>query len=194
MPWHCLVGQPSLRSIKVLQPFFVLTMTGGHPASTFASTHAEVAPESQWQSQWESGFGEPVLVPGFDASFTAFADPDGALEVAVIEHLRVKVRPDARAAWLEAEALSWEPWLRQQAGYLGRELRWDAEREEGVLLIRWASREQWKAIADEEVARVQVRFEALARRALGSPQDSPLANPFPLVHASELEPRSLAVA
>ena len=53
------------------------------------------------------GFGEPVLVPCFDASFTAFADPDGALEVAVVEHLRVRVRADARAAWLEAEALSW---------------------------------------------------------------------------------------
>ena len=142
------------------------------------------------------GFGEPVLVPGFDASLTAFADPDGALEVAVIEHLRVRVRADARAAWLQAEALSWEPWLRQQEGYLGRELRWDPEREEGVLLIRWASREQWKAIPDEEVAQVQVRFEALARRALGGPQiaEHPSANPFPLVHASELEPRFLAVA
>ncbi|MFM7265620.1 MAG: TIGR03792 family protein [Cyanobium sp.] len=143
------------------------------------------------------GFGEPVLVPGFDASFTAFADPDGALEVAVVEHLRVRVRADARAAWLEAEALSWEPWLRQQAGYLGRELRWDAEREEGVLLIRWASREQWKAIPEDEVARVQVRFEVLARRALGhafASEEQPPANPFPLVHAGELEPRSLALA
>lgn len=142
------------------------------------------------------GFGEPVLVPGFDASFTAFADPDGALEVAVVEHLRVRVRADARAAWLQAEALSWEPWLRQQAGYLGRELRWDAEREEGVLLIRWASREQWKAIPEAEVERVQARFEALARRSLGhafaSEEPAP-ANPFPLVHAGELEPRSLAL-
>lgn len=138
-----------------------------------------------------------MLVPGFDASFTAFADPDGALEVAVVEHLRVQVSADARAAWLEAEALSWEPWLRQQPGYLGRELRWDAEREEGVLLIRWASREQWKAIPEAEVARVQVRFEALARRALGhdfAAAELQPANPFPLVHASELEPRSLALA
>jgi uncharacterized protein (TIGR03792 family) len=138
----------------------------------------------------------PAGAPGFDASLTAFADPDGSLEVAVIEHLRVRVQADAQAAWLHAEAHSWDPWLRRQSGYLGRDLRWDADREEGVLLIRWASREQWKAISDDEVARVQVRFEALARRALrGAPAtDLPLpANPFPLVHASELEPRSLAL-
>ncbi len=146
---------------------------------------------------WRADRAASVPVPGFDATLTAFADPDGTLEVAVIEHLRVRVRADARAAWLHAEALSWEPWLQQQAGYLGRELRWDAEREEGVLLIRWASRELWKAIPAAEVERVQKRFEALARQSLsvGQPQDQPLpANPFPLVHASELEPGALAAA
>jgi uncharacterized protein (TIGR03792 family) len=87
--------------------------------------------------------------------------------------------------------------LQQQAGYLGRELRWDAQREEGVLLIRWASREQWKAIPAAEVERVQKRFEALARQCLSGDQqpDRPLpSNPFPLVHAGELEPRALAAA
>jgi len=171
-------------------------VSGPRPAPATAPPPATPAAPIGDNGAGGFGYGEPVLVPGFDASLTAFADPDGALEVAVIEHLRVRVWADARAAWLHAEALSWEPWLRQQAGYLGRELRWDAEREEGVLLIRWACREQWKAISDDEVARVQVRFEALARRALrGAPAtDLPLpANPFPLVHASELEPRSLAL-
>ncbi len=135
--------------------------------------------------------------PGFDASLTAFADPDGSLEVAVIEHLRVRVRADAQAAWLHAEAHSWEPWLRRQSGYLGRELRWDADREEGVLLIRWASREQWKAIPEEDVEAVQAEFETLARRFLsaGSPSRNHLpTNPFPLVHAGELDPSALSAA
>jgi uncharacterized protein (TIGR03792 family) len=129
--------------------------------------------------------------PGFDGSLTAFADPDGALEVAVIEHLRVRVQADAQAAWLHAEAHSWDPWLRRQSGYLGRELRWDPEREEGVLLIRWASREQWKAIPEAEVEAIQAKFEALAREVLsaGSASSDHLpANPFPLVHAGELDP------
>jgi uncharacterized protein (TIGR03792 family) len=110
--------------------------------------------------------------------------PGGTFEVAVVEHLRVKVPAEARSAWLEAEQGSWEPWLEQQAGYLGRDLLWDPEREEGTLLIRWASREQWKAIPAEEVEGVQERFEDLARQATGTRQ----GNPFPLVFEGELQP------
>ncbi|MBM5807257.1 MAG: TIGR03792 family protein [Cyanobacteria bacterium M_surface_10_m2_179] len=110
--------------------------------------------------------------------------PGGAFEVAVVEHLRVKVPAEARQAWLEAERGSWEPWLTQQPGFLGRDLLWDPEREEGTLLIRWASRAQWKAIPLAEVEAVQDRFEQLAREATGTPE----GNPFPLVFEGELQP------
>ncbi len=134
-----------------------------------------------------------TIQPGFDGTLTAFGDPDGSLEVAVVEHLRVRVSADARAAWLEAETHTWEPWLRRQRGFLGRELIWDPEREEGILLIRWASREEWKSIPAAEVDAVQRQFEAMAHRLLARayPARQP-ANPFPLVHAGELEPRALA--
>ncbi|MFZ9621726.1 MAG: TIGR03792 family protein [Prochlorococcaceae cyanobacterium] len=104
-------------------------------------------------------------------------------DVAVVEHLRVKVPAQARQAWLSAEQQSWEPWLKQQAGFLGRELLWDSQHEEGTLLIRWASREQWKAIPSAEIEAVQERFEQLAKDATGSPD-----NPFPLVFEGELLP------
>ena len=119
-----------------------------------------------------------------DVAIAAFQDPDGAYDVAVVEHLRVKVPAEARQAWLEAERGSWEPWLAQQEGYLGRDLLWDAEREEGTLLIRWASREQWKRISAAEVEAVQERFEQLARTATGEEE----GNPFPLVFEGELVP------
>ncbi len=109
----------------------------------------------------------------------------------VVEHLRVKVPADARGAWLQAEEESWGPWLQRQDGFLGRDLLWDAEREEGLLLIRWRSRRQWLAIPAGEIEAVQGRFEAAARRALSrDPAALGLAgaaNPFPLVHAGELE-------
>jgi uncharacterized protein (TIGR03792 family) len=109
----------------------------------------------------------------------------------VVEHLRVKVPAGAREAWLQAEEESWGPWLRRQDGFLGRDLLWDAEREEGLLLIRWRSRRQWLAIPASEIDAVQVRFEAAARRALSSDPGARAAggdaNPFPLVHAGELE-------
>jgi uncharacterized protein (TIGR03792 family) len=119
-----------------------------------------------------------------DVAIAEQQQPGGSFEVAVVEHLRVKVPARARQAWLEAERGSWEPWLARQEGYLGRDLLWDAEREEGTLLIRWASREQWKAIPLAEVEAVQERFEQLARQATGTRQ----GNPFPLVFEGELQP------
>lgn len=119
-----------------------------------------------------------------DLAIAALDAPDGSVEVAVVEHLRVKVPAEARQAWLEAERGSWEPWLQRQPGYLGRQLLWDPSREEGTLLIRWASRQQWKAIPLAEVEAVQEQFEQLARRATGLPQ----GNPFPLVFEGELQP------
>lgn len=121
-----------------------------------------------------------------DVAIAAFADPEGGYDVAVVEHLRVRVPAEARQAWLEAERGSWEPWLAQQEGFVGRDLFWDAEREEGTLLIRWASREQWKRISEEEVEAVQERFEQLARSATGAAE----GNPFPLVFEGELVPAS----
>jgi uncharacterized protein (TIGR03792 family) len=119
-----------------------------------------------------------------DVAIAAFEDPGGGYDVAVVEHLRVRVPAEARRAWLEAERGSWEPWLAKQEGYLGRDLLWDAEREEGTLLIRWASREQWKQISAAEVEAVQERFEQLARTATGAAE----GNPFPLVFEGELVP------
>ena len=119
-----------------------------------------------------------------DVAIATNAKPGGQLEVVVVEHLRIKVPADGRAAWLQAEQGSWEPWLEKQDGYLGRDLLWDSEREEGTLLIRWASREQWKAIPEAEVEAVQERFEQLARESTGQGQ----GNPFPLVFEGELIP------
>ena len=121
-----------------------------------------------------------------DVRFAAFADPEGGYDVAVIEHLRISVPAQGREAWLEAERGSWEPWLAQQSGFLGRDLLWDPETEEGTLLIRWSSRQAWKAIPSEQVAEVQNRFEQLAREAMALPQE--MDNPFPLVFEGELLP------
>lgn len=119
------------------------------------------------------------------ARFAAFAEPEGGDDVAVIEHLKLKVPEAARQAWLEAERGSWEPWLSRQQGFLGRDLLWNPETEEGTLLIRWHSREAWKAIPLQEVEAVQQRFEQLAREATGQR----LGNPFPLLYAGELLPQ-----
>lgn len=101
-----------------------------------------------------------------------------------MELLRLGVPAAHYRAWLEAEKASWEPWLAEQPGFQGRQLLWDRQRQEGTLLIRWASRDQWKAIPEAEVGRVQERFEQRARQLTGQAT----GNPFPLLAEAELEP------
>lgn len=137
-----------------------------------------------------------VLLAGLPARASALNPPLGSpgwseTPTAVVEQLKVKVPAGARKAWLQAEQETWGPWLRRQEGFLGRDLLWDAEREEGLLLIRWRSRRQWLAIPVKEIEAVQGQFEAAARRALALELPDPgaltTANPFPLVETSALE-------
>ena len=110
-------------------------------------------------------------------------------EQGVIEQLRLAVPASHRELWLQAEASSWQPWLEQQVGFEGRELFWDPQREEGLLLIRWSSREQWKAIPSEEVQQVQEVFEARVNQALNrDPGSAPL---FSLLAEGELQAQLL---
>ena len=127
-----------------------------------------------------------VVGQSSDVRFAAFADPDGGYDVAVIEHLRISVPVQGRQAWLKAERGSWEPWLAKQKGFLGRDLLWDPETEEGTLLIRWSNRDDWKSIPTHEIEQVQARFEQLARQAMALTHDR--ENPFPLVFEGELLP------
>ena len=63
----------------------------------------------------------------------------------VIEELRLKVPAASKAAWLNAEKEIWEPWLSSQDGFLGRQLFWDKEKEEALILVNWKSKNYGKA-------------------------------------------------
>lgn len=109
----------------------------------------------------------------------------------VLEVLRLRVPSEGRSCWREAEAEAWEPWLGQQRGYRGRELFWDPQRQEALLIIGWAHREDWKRIPEATLDGVQGQFERAAHRCLAERGPSandrlPLANPFPIVSSGEL--------
>ena len=103
----------------------------------------------------------------------------------IIEYLCLRVPHKDRNAWLIAEQKSWEPWLKEQKGFLGRQLLWDAEREEAILLISWASRSDWKMIPQEEIDHVQKTFEEIATDLTGKNG----INPFPIKSQGELFPQ-----
>lgn len=109
----------------------------------------------------------------------------------VLEVLRLRVPSEGRSCWRRAEAEAWEPWLAQRQGYRGRELYWDPQRQEALLIIGWAHRSDWKGIPQTSLDTVQKHFEAAARRCLGAQGTAavdrvPPPNPFPIVSNGEL--------
>ena len=102
----------------------------------------------------------------------------------IVEHLKLEVPKKFKNAWLKAEKGSWEPWLLQQDGFLGRQLFWDPKGEKATLLIGWESRAVWKNISQSEINLVQHDFEKIARKETGKS----IGNPFPLIYEGELNP------
>ena len=100
----------------------------------------------------------------------------------VIEELRLKVPADAKAVWLNAEKRIWEPWLSSQDGFLGRQLFWNKEKEEALILVKWESKKLWKSIPMSEVNIVQEKFENDVKAALNISE-----NPFELIYEGELD-------
>ena len=100
----------------------------------------------------------------------------------VIEELRLKVPAASKAVWLTAEKEVWDPWLSSQKGFLGRQLYWDKEKEEALILVNWKSKKLCKSIPMSEVNVVQQKFEDNVKAALNVGD-----NPFKLIYEGELD-------
>ncbi len=99
----------------------------------------------------------------------------------VTEELRLKIPSDFKKVWLQAEQEVWEPWLSIQDGYLGRQIFWDKEKEEALILVNWENKKLWKSISIKEVNEVQEKFEENVKRSLKID-----VNPFKLIYEGEL--------
>ena len=99
----------------------------------------------------------------------------------VIEELRLKVPAKFKEVWLNTEKKIWEPWLFSQDGFLGRQLFWDKEKEEALILVNWKSKKLWKSIPISEVNVLQEKFEDNVKTALNVNK-----NPFELIYEGEL--------
>ena len=99
----------------------------------------------------------------------------------ITEELRLKVPKEFRKAWLQAEKKVWEPWLSSKDGFLGRQLFWDKEREEALILVNWKSKKSWKNIPMSEVNVVQEKFEDNVKTTLNVSK-----SPFQLIYEGEL--------
>ena len=123
-----------------------------------------------------------VLIFQFDIPDLKASTMDNYQSQMVIEELRLKVPADVKSAWLNAEKEIWEPWLSSQDGFLGRQLFWDKEKEEALILVTWKSKKLWKSIPMSEVNVVQQKFEDNVKATLNVGE-----NPFELIYEGELD-------
>jgi len=100
----------------------------------------------------------------------------------VTEELRLKVPAQYKEVWLKTEKQIWDPWLSSQVGFLGRQLFWDKEKEEALILVNWQSKKLWKSIPMSEVNILQEKFENNVKTALKLSE-----NPFVLIYEGELD-------
>ena len=93
----------------------------------------------------------------------------------VTEELRLKIPSEFKGIWLQAEKEVWEPWLSIQDGFLGRQIFWDKEKEEALILVNWKNKKLWKSISMKEVNEIQEKFEEKVKTSLNTN-----INPFEL--------------
>ena len=84
----------------------------------------------------------------------------------VIEWLEFRVPTEYRERYVQVDDQVWTPALQQYPGFISKETWLDAEDLElVVLMIRWRSREEWYAIPEAALAKIEQAFDA----ALGVP-------------------------
>ena len=99
----------------------------------------------------------------------------------ITEELRLEIPSKFKEVWLKAEKEIWEPWLSIQNGYLGRQIFWDKDKEEALILVKWKNKRLWKSISKQEVNKIQEKFEENVKTSLNVN-----SNPFKLIHEGEL--------
>ena len=124
-----------------------------------------------------------VLVASFQYNFASVnaATIINMKENPIIEELRLRVPLKYKDNWINAEKEVWEPWLANKKGFLGREIFYNKEKEEALVLVKWANKNLWKSISVKEVNEIQSIFEENVKNDLKL--DS---NPFELIDEGEL--------
>lgn len=77
----------------------------------------------------------------------------------VIEWLKIRVSAELREKYIQVDSQVWTPMLASYPGFLGKEIWLDpASSTEIILIIRWASRQQWKSISSERLVETEQLF------------------------------------
>jgi len=85
----------------------------------------------------------------------------------VIEFLKIEVTGEHREKYLQLDKEIWTKALAKCPGFLGKEVWINPDKStEVILIIRWASRKEWKSISAELLNEIEQQF-ALAIGSIG---------------------------
>ncbi len=77
----------------------------------------------------------------------------------IIEWLGFSVKPQLREKFVIQDREIWTPMLAQAAGFLGKEVWVDPTMSDRIfIIVRWQSREQWKAISPKLLEQTEQKF------------------------------------
>lgn len=77
----------------------------------------------------------------------------------VIEWLKVRVSTELREKFIQKDAEIWTTALSSYPGFLNKEVWINPEAPtEVILMIRWATLEEWKAVPPERLVEIEQRF------------------------------------
>ena len=102
-------------------------------------------------------------------------------QISVTEELRLNIPAKYKKVWLEAEKQIWEPWLANQEGFLGRQIFYNEEQQQALILVNWETRQLWKSISSEQVKKIQDIFERDINSTLNLSK-----YPFELIYEGEI--------
>ena len=124
-----------------------------------------------------------VLVASFHYNFASVnaLNMVSMKEDLITEELRLRVPLEYKDNWIKAEREVWEPWLANKKGFLGREIFYNKDKEEALVLVKWTNKKLWKSISVKEVSQIQSMFEENVKNDLKLDK-----NPFELIDEGEL--------
>ena len=99
----------------------------------------------------------------------------------ITEELRLKIPSNYKDVWITAEKEIWEPWLSRQDGFLRRQIFWNKDKEEDLILVNWENKKLLKKIKINDIQKIQDKFEENVKASLDLNQ-----NPFEIIYEGEL--------
>ncbi len=96
----------------------------------------------------------------------------------VIELLKFRVAPEERENYIQKDAEIWTTGLAKYPGFLGKEV-WINPNDptELILIIRWATREEWKAVPLEDLQIIEDKITQIMGRS------------YPIIESAEYQVR-----